>query len=160
MDTAHVPSDRSVTGILEGARTRVFEQPIPVPIRNRIPIFPRFKRLDIGDQFEIERWVRQFQPYSDFNFVSLYSWNTTDEIEVSLLNDNLVVLFSDYSTAERFFSFMGTNLADETADILLNEAKRRGTCESLKLLPRETAMAISPRPGYVVKESQDNCDYI
>ncbi|MGI8475489.1 MAG: hypothetical protein ACR2OO_03850 [Thermomicrobiales bacterium] len=43
-----------------------------IPIRRRIPSFPSFRPLEISDQFEIEQWVKQFPPYSDFNFVSLW----------------------------------------------------------------------------------------
>lgn len=130
------------------------------PIKIRIPTFPEFKALEIGDQFEIEQWVKGFPPYSDFNFVSLWSWNTSGEFELSWLNDNLVVLFNDYCNGERFFSFLGTNTPDDTADALLDLAGRWGIARELRLLPAETARLLSPRRGLHLRPVPEHDDYI
>src|SRR4051794_25871812 len=121
------------------------------PVRIWIPSFPDFKPLEISDQYEIEQWVKGFPPYSDFNFVSLWSWNTSGDFEVSWLNDNLVVLFGDYGTGERFLSFLGVNQASETVDALLSYARRRGIVEELRLLPELAARALPPRLGLTLE---------
>ncbi|MCC6790224.1 MAG: GNAT family N-acetyltransferase [Thermomicrobiales bacterium] len=130
------------------------------PVRIRIPEFPAFKALEIEDQFEVEQWVKRFPPYSDFNFVSLWSWNTSGGFELSWLNDNLVVLFNDYGTGERFFSFLGANQPDETADALLDLAKERGIVRELRLLPAETARRLTPRRGLHLAPVPEHDDYI
>src|SRR3989344_5608277 len=61
-----------------------------------IPIFPTFKKLTVEDKNEVEKATNSYPPYSDYNFVSLWSYNTKDSIEIALLNDNLVVKFFDY----------------------------------------------------------------
>src|SRR5262249_54456852 len=121
-----------------GASSRVVHEHLRtrshrVPIRISIPRFPDFKRLAVEDQYEIEQWVKQFEPYSDFNFVSMWSWNTTGDFEVSWVGDNLAVIFNDYSTNQRFLSFIGVDEVDVTARTLLGYARSRGLVEELRL---------------------------
>lgn len=40
-----------------------------------LPEFPQFKNLELSDEEEIERHTHKFLPYSDFNFVSMWSWD-------------------------------------------------------------------------------------
>ena len=132
----------------------------PRPIRIRIPSFPTFKPLALDDQYEIEQWVKLFPPYSDFNFVSLWSWNTSGGFEISWLNDNLVVLFNDYGTGERFLSFIGRNAGVETAFRLLEYARERQIAPELRLLPEETAISLANREGIEVTPAPHHRDYI
>lgn len=131
-------------------------------IRSRmtIPEFPQFKRLEITDQFEIEHWVRNFLPYSDFNFVSLWCWNTKDTCELSWLNDNLVVLFNDYLSGEQFFSFIGVTDVRRTAELLLDLASRRNIVQELRLIPEITAVAFDDGPGLVLVPTPEHADYV
>ncbi len=128
--------------------------------RMTIPEFPQFKRLEITDQFEIEQWVANFLPYSDFNFVSLWCWNTKDECEISWLNDNLVVLFNDYLTGERFFSFIGVTDVRATAELLLDLANRQEMARELRLIPEVTAVAFDDKPGLVLLPTPEHADYV
>lgn len=128
--------------------------------RMTIPEFPQFKRLEISDQFEIEQWVQNFLPYSDFNFVSLWCWNTKNECELSWLNDNLVVLFNDYLSGEQFFSFIGANEVRRTAELLLNLARRRDMVQELRLIPEVTAVAFDDGPGLVLVPTPEHADYV
>jgi len=130
------------------------------PVRIRIPKFPTFKRLELSDQFEIEQWVKLFPPYSDFNFVSLWSWNTTGGCELSWLNDNLVILFNDYSTGERLVTFIGLNEVDRTADILLDFSAQMGLAPELQLIPEMTARVMSSRFGRSLLRSPEHDDYV
>lgn len=130
------------------------------PIRIRIPDFPKFKPLELSDQFEVEQWVKRFPPYSDFNFVSLWSWNTTGGIALSWLNDNLVVRFTDYGNGECFLSFLGTNEADRTAAALLEFARAQGFPPELRLLPEETARALTPNRDLALRPAPEHDDYV
>lgn len=121
--------------------------------------FPHFKKITIEDKEEIEKLILKFPPYSDFNLVSMYSWNTNQDWEISKLNENLVVKFCDYVTGEPFYSFLGTNEVKNTIGLLLREAKKRGFISCLRLVP-----------GYCLKDLElddfeilpdlDNHDYI
>lgn len=74
-----------------------------------IPEFPKFKHIELIDKEEIEQITHKYPPYSDFNFVSMWSWDIKGEIRISKLNNNLVVRFTDYLSGNPFFSFLGDN---------------------------------------------------
>lgn len=126
-------------------------QPVPRrPLRptflGRIPIFPTFKPLAFADQFAVENWARQFLPFADFNFISLWCWNTDNNIEVAWLNDNLVVKFKDYTSPAQFYSFLGTNDVAATALTLCETARDAGLDPRLRLIP-ETTVSAAPELG-------------
>lgn len=126
-----------------------------------IPLFPKFKKLELADKKEIESFTKQFPPYSDYNFTSMYCYNTEDKMRVSWLNGNLVVRFQDYLTNELFYSFLGTKKVAETAAALLDFSKKKSLPPMLKLIPEVTVQADGKLSElFVVKEDRDNFDYI
>jgi uncharacterized protein len=126
-----------------------------------IPQFPKFKRLELEDKEKIQKITSKFSGYSDFNFVSLWSYNTEDDIDISLLNENLIVKFRDYVTNERFFSFIGKNNIAETIDILLSYSKQEGIIPKLKLVPEESIVSDNElTERFHIQEDKDNHDYI
>lgn len=124
-----------------------------------IPAFPQFKKIDSNDRSMVESCVNQFPPYSDFNFTSLWAWDTRNERMVSLLNGNLVVKFTDYGTGEPFFSFLGTNNVDDTAAKIIDHAKISGVSPILRLVPAISAEGIVSS-ALKIEEDRDNFDYI
>lgn len=100
-----------------------------------IPQFPDFKPLELSDKKCIEAFTQQFPPYSDFNFTSIWSWNTTDKIQISTLNENLVVLFYDYVSNKPFFSFIGANKIEDSAALILEHSVNKYGVTYLKLVP-------------------------
>lgn len=124
-----------------------------------IPQFPNFTKVSLDNRAAIEEYTHKHQPYSDFNFASLWSWDATDERMVSVLNDNLIVKFTDYSTNEPLFSFLGKNLVNETAKTLISYAKEIGVTPKLGLIPKESADEINCSALEVV-EDKDNFDYL
>jgi hypothetical protein len=70
---------------------------------NHIPLFPDFVRLSLAHKEMLREMAQRFPPYSDFNFVSMYTWNTDEVIGVAHLHQNLVVRFSDYESDRVFF---------------------------------------------------------
>jgi len=101
-----------------------------------IPYFPSFKPLEWSDKKYIETFTEHFPPYSDFNFTSIWAWNTKNEVLHSNLNGNLVILFNDYVTKDPFFSFIGTNQIEETASIILEYSEKEYGIPHLKLIPK------------------------
>lgn len=124
-----------------------------------IPLFPKFKKLELADKAEIDTHTAQFPPYSDFEFGSLWSWDVKEEMEVSLLNDNLVVKFTDYTTGEPFLTFLGAKDVNETAEALLKLAASEGYCTKLHLVPEVSAVGLDPNL-FVIDESRDHFDYV
>jgi len=123
-----------------------------------IPVFPEFKNLEWSDKPEVEKVTSQFPPYSDFNFTSMWCWNTQEKMKLSLLNDNLVVLFHDYITEQPFLSFIGKNKADETATELIEYSLQNFKTEQLKLVPEDCAKLLSH--DFIVTPDEDAHDYI
>ena len=124
-----------------------------------IPQFPEFRVVEVNDREAIESHTKQFFPYSDFNFTSLWAWDTSGERMISELNGNLVVRFTDYSTHEPFLSFLGTNETEQTARVLIDFCKAEGLPTTLKLMPEVSVKEI--RSSVMrLDEDADNFDYI
>ncbi len=124
-----------------------------------IPEFPEFKKLELSDKADVEAFTHKYPPYSDFNFVSMYSWNVQEKMEISQLNGNLVVKFTDYLTGEPFFSFLGNNKTTETAKSLLDLSSENGFAAKLKLIP-EISLEGLDKEKFLIEEDLDNHDYI
>ncbi len=124
-----------------------------------LPLFPQFKKLQLSDKEPIEKITSKYPPYSDFNFVSMWSWDTKKEMRVSQLNGNLVVRFTDYITGEPFYSFLGNNEINDTAEKLLELSKKEGLKPELKLIPEDSIKDINVLK-FNIKEERDNFDYI
>ncbi len=124
-----------------------------------IPKFPTFKELTISDRSRIEDLIQSYSPYSDFNFVSMWSWDTRGEMGIAELNGNLVVRFSDYVTGSPFYSFIGTNKVNETAREILELSKSELDLLVLKLVPEVTVNCLDPQM-FNIEEDRDNFDYV
>src|SRR3989344_7269778 len=129
------------------------------PKTNMIPQFPNFKHVEIADREAVEAHTHRFDPYSDFNFTSLWAWDTSNERMISELNGNLVVKFTDYSTHKPFLSFLGENDTEHTARTLIYYCKAEGLPTTLKLMPEVSVKNI--RPSVLrIEEDRDNFDYV
>lgn len=124
-----------------------------------IPQFPKFKKIALRDKTELEAIIHQFDPYSDFNFVSLYSWNTDKNTALSLLNDNLVIRLKNYTGTEMTYSLLGGNKIEES---LMTLIKWLPAESSIRLLPHTVIEALTEdlKQQFGILEDRDNHDYI
>jgi hypothetical protein len=106
-----------------------------------IPTFPNFKRLDLEDKAEIQAFTKCFPPYSDFNFASLWCWNTQRVCRLSMLHGNLVIQLRDYLTGEPILSFLGNQHVAETTATLLDFAREQTPAASLRLVPESVVLS-------------------
>ena len=123
-----------------------------------IPDFPQFKSIEISDKEIVDSITSKYPPYSDFNFISMWSWDVNNEMKISKLNDNLVVFFSDYVSGKHFLSFIGQNKIKETTTELLKFSKKNYGSGLLKLIPEEIANALIGE--FNLKLDVDSFDYI
>jgi len=123
------------------------------------PQFPVFKPINISDKKYIETFTGQFPPYSDFNFTSIWAWNTSDRIHFSNLNGNLVILFYDYVSNNPFFSFIGSNKIEETASLILDYSANEYGVDFLKLIPEHLIHHFLNNRWNVMPDENSN-DYI
>src|SRR3989344_5764351 len=123
-----------------------------------IPDFPNFKKIELADRPAIETFTSKYPCYSDFNFTSFWAWDTSEERQISVLNDNLIARFTDYGTQEPFFSFLGTTNTERTLVQLIEYARTFGM-SSLALVP-EISIHNVDTSRFVITPDQDNFDYI
>lgn len=126
-----------------------------------LPVFPAHKIIALSDYEVIERFTKQFPPYNDFEFTSLWTYNTKKENTISILNDNLIIKIQDFITGEFFYSFLGINKTKETIKALFSKCKEEHMDISLKLVP-EVNLQNTPHLDkyFSIKEDTDSFDYI
>jgi hypothetical protein len=115
--------------------------------------FPQFSKLSLSHKDQIESITKNYEPYSDFNFTSLFSWDDGTS-EVSLLHENLVIKLSDYITGEPVYSLLGETGVDASLDTLL------ASYGTVKLVPEVTVNSLANPEKYVIEEDRDNFDYV
>jgi hypothetical protein len=125
-----------------------------------IPEFPQFKKLDIADSDAVGAHTLHFPYYSDFNFTSLWCWDIQNKREISELNGNLVVKFTDYETNEPFLSYLGIKETLKTAIDLLDYSKSIGLPEELRLVPEISVHNLDQELLLNIKTDRDNFDYV
>lgn len=123
-------------------------------ITKMITQYPEFTKLSIDLKPEIKQITSSYAPYSDFDFTSLFCWDTNDSTGVSLLNQNLVIRLPDYLTGETVISILGEHLMDESITKLLSDG------HSLHLIPEISVAALKHPDLFIVTEDRDNFDYI
>lgn len=123
------------------------------------PEFPTFKKLEITDKNSIEHFTKQYLPYSDYNFTSMWCWDTKGEAQFSVLNDSLIIKFSSYVTDEQFYSFLGNHDVQNTVEKLMAFIKSEGIKPSLRLIP-EDSIQDNLADSFFVTEDRDNFDYV
>ncbi len=116
--------------------------------------YPYFSALELAHNNQIKSLTKRFEPYSDFNFTSLYAWNVDDTTELSILNNNLVIRMPDYLDSHVVYSILGDNNIDESLNILLE------VTDKLELVPEAVIQAIANKASYQLAEDRDNFDYI
>jgi hypothetical protein len=116
--------------------------------------FPNFSKLDASFQQEIEAFTSQFKPYSDFNFVSLFSWDVDETAKVAMLNGNLVISLPDYITGNPVYSILGDGQIDESLKALLSAVG------GLTLVPKDVVEHIENKALFKIDLDRDNFDYV
>ena len=121
--------------------------------------FPTFKPLQLDDRVAVQTLTRPFPPYSDFNFTSLYCRDTNEQVRVAVLNGNLAVRFTDPTTDEPFYSFIGNRNVDDTVSRLLDLATSEGLARELKRVPESCVWRATPG-RFAMREDKANFDHV
>ena len=91
-----------------------------------IPEFPDFVDVSTDIKEDIESYTHNSELYSDFNFVSLYVWDTEKKRKVAKLDGGLAVIMTDYDSGEPRMSFLGELKDISTLEKLVMYAKQSG----------------------------------
>lgn len=124
-----------------------------------IPEFPKFKKIELSDRYEVEKITKKFRPHSDFNFFGLWSWDVNGEKEISLLNGNLVARLSNYDDGPLFYSFLGEKYVNETAKTIIEFAKNCVADSSIHLV-HEDMLPLFDENQFSFSDDENNFDYI
>lgn len=120
-----------------------------------IPTYPIFKSLFIEDRRSMTSKTAEFQPYSDFNFTSLYCWSGEKSSEIAILNNNLVIRLPHYlDGSKKVYSILGTHKIDESLLELLAHT------DELSLVPDVVINNITNTELFSIIEDPDNHDYV
>ena len=126
----------------------------------KLPLFPKLSFLEPHHQVEINKLIESNHLYSDYNFISLWSWDHQRQLQLCTLNNNLVIRFQEYlDTSDFFYSFIGTNEVDKTAkELILHSSKENKP--ALKLIPEFVIENLKNPLDFTITEDRDNFDYI
>ncbi len=123
-------------------------------MKHAIAKYPTFTKLDISLLKEINRFTAEFEPYSDFNATSLYSWDVDNSISLSYLDQNLVISLPDYLDGTILHSILGKNKIEDCIDILIKDFGK------LSLVPDVVVNSLGTQEKYKITEDRDSFDYV
>src|SRR5690242_10755339 len=121
--------------------------------------FPRLTPLQDLDYQHVAALVRGHLPFSDFAPSCIWSWDIEDKLKVAVLHGNLVIRFCDYSDGSFFYSFIGEERLDETANALIDLSLSEELEPALYLIPETVAQKLDPAL-FEVREDPDQFDYV
>lgn len=125
-----------------------------------IPQFPNFKKLELLDQVEVESYVAEFDPYSDFNFINTWSWGGVWDSRVCYLNGNLLFKWYHSETDSHIYSFLGNNLVNDACETLFDYIQRVDSKDGkLSYIPEISLSGIDFKK-YYIQIDIDVCDYV
>lgn len=126
------------------------------------PIFPNFKNLELNDFDVITAYTNEFEPYSDFNFTSLWTYNTDNKTKWCFLNGNLAIQMSDYIDHSLFTSFLGPKDVINTIETLFEYNQSIGGSKELRIVPDISIDSVRKEISekYSLTEDPASHDYI
>lgn len=120
----------------------------------------KFKKLTADSRKEVTDFTKRFDPYSDFNFTSMYVYDVADDLEYCLCNDCLIVKFTDYESSDKFYSVLGSGVDEEFLNSLILFGAENLKSPYLKLVPESVASGILNSSKFLVIEDVSNFDYV
>jgi uncharacterized protein len=125
----------------------------------QLPTFPDFKSMRELDEASIHCFSEKLQPYSDYIFSNIWSWNIDGSFKASVLDGNLVLFMRDANTKNFFFSLHGTTKVSESLHILFDHIETQDVSQALMLVPEETAK-LADVSEFNIEEDRDYFDYV
>jgi len=125
-----------------------------------IDTFPQFSRFNLNDAHLYSKYLRNFAPYGDFSLVNLEIWlNIVDDLEVSDLNGNLILRFTNVfsDNRSRSYSFIGLIDVDKSLSDLSRYLRQNNENTTLYSTPEETRALITK---FKCQDDRDSYDYV
>lgn len=125
----------------------------------KLHTFPEFINIRDLDEYSVRGFIQDLQPYSDFNFTNIWSWNIDGSFKAAELNGNLVLFMRDAKSKEFFLCLAGTNEVNETIAEIFEIIDQSDISQTLALIPEETAALVNQNL-FSVSEDRDYFDYV
>ncbi len=125
-----------------------------------LPKFPEFKKLELTDAADILKITSQYDPYSDFDFASMWAWDVNNNTLISELNGNLAAILSEHFTGLPFYSFLGNKDVNRTLQQLFAFSVHSETSKpQLRMVPEVSLRQINLKK-FIIEIDLNNYDYI
>jgi len=111
-----------------------------------------FEKIELKDLPIINSFVSNFDPYSDFNPISLICWNSNKNNMYSIKDDALVIKIGDYLNDQIVHSVLGRGIKKDALLKLLSLP------EEVKMVPEISLQDIDE--NFVIVEDRDSFDYV
>lgn len=125
-----------------------------------LPKFPEFKKLELSDRAEVEKIFLKFEPYSDFDFPSMWSWDVNSKIRISQIDGNLIAILSDHFSGDSFYTFLGDHEINKTLKLIFAFSEiTENPVPILRAVPEVSLKDIDLKK-YLLEIDLNNCDYV
>lgn len=126
---------------------------------------PPFKYISLSSAETIQNFVNEFEPYSDFNFLSLYSWSLHSQAKYSMNENCLFIILPDYNTQQLQYTFLSKENHIQNLLIFAKWQNDRSIINRFNLVSEDNIRELSTglsALGYTfsVNEDRDSFDYI
>jgi len=126
-----------------------------------LTVFPKFTPLSKVQPSEVKKIIENYEPYSDFNYVSLFSWNTDDSTKLATLNGNLIISLKNYLDDKHNLMIIGDNEIDKSLDDMFVYGNRLSPpIKVVEMVPEVVVKNIKYLSNYKIDEDFDNNDYV
>ncbi len=119
-----------------------------------------FKPLTLHNLHMINDVAGTRQVSSDINPLGLWSYNTSNNDKIALIDRNIALEIHDYITDQPFYTFVGQGDVAATARYLLDLAPKKGIAPELRLITKDIALMLTNDPNFNISTDRDNFDYI
>ncbi len=119
-----------------------------------------FRKICLEDRETYEARVFCYEPYSDFNFNSLYSWNSSGIHAWREYGNGLAIRLADYITGDPVLSYVGSGDVGSDVEGLIELSERLGYGSELRFVPEITIEQIMNNGRFLIEPDDENFDYI
>jgi uncharacterized protein len=126
-----------------------------------IPIFPKFKPLELPDREALEGYFREYQPQaSEFTFTNLFGWRKVCNYQVSKYKDGFLIL-KEIKGKVSFLQPVTTDNPAETVQACFGYLKGKTKTPAIERAGEDfIARGSWDNSRFVVSEDRDAFDYL
>jgi hypothetical protein len=126
-----------------------------------LPNFPHFTPLHLEFKDTYNKLVGTLPPYSDISFATLQIWwNLSEELSISLLNQNIVIHYHQPFEDHSGLSLIGKNEVEASIKTIFQYLHENNRTIELLHVPEFVVNEIGDRTSLVITEELDYNEYL